>query len=420
MKRLSLLVVLLLASARAEAKLSPVAEKYLDEGLHHLYSLDYPESRAAFRKIIEAEPDSPFGYLFEAGGIWWQSSMEYGLFKDTPTLQGLFEQDIEAALRKVDALESSKDKDTRADGHFVEGMTEGTRGQWEMMRGHWLKAYSNGRKALKHLNKCLKTDREYYDADLGLGVFDYQAAHFGGVVKVFAAIGGIHGNEKKGLELMRLAAAKGRYGSRQAAQFLASIYIADRHDYASALPHIQRLRRDFPESAYFEFIEAMLQYRLGHWDESLKLGREIFERFRSDPKALNRKLLGLTCGLTGEKCLEKGDVDKGLVWFTHAIESTPEPKPGARAPKKGPAADKQAADLQWLSLTHLYRGYTFDILGQSDEAERDYHWVLDHPDFSDGRARAAECLATSCDAKPLVLYLRAMSNGDPWPPSRAK
>ena len=76
------------------ARTSPATQAQLDEGLNALYSLDYVQARRASRKLIELEPDNPFGYLFEASAIWWQASQEYVLFKDTPTLQGLFEQDV--------------------------------------------------------------------------------------------------------------------------------------------------------------------------------------------------------------------------------------------------------------------------------------------------------------------------------------
>ena len=142
-----LICLLVLAGApAAQAALSRNAEIQLDEGLKHLYGMDYEKSRAAFRKLIELEPDNPFGYLFESGAIWWQSSQEYGLFKDTPTLQGLFEQDVDAAVRKADPLTDAKDKTTRADGHFVEGMSLGTRGQWGLLRGHYWRAFPTARR----------------------------------------------------------------------------------------------------------------------------------------------------------------------------------------------------------------------------------------------------------------------------------
>ena len=72
----------------AEARLTPAAERNMDDGIRNLYSLDYQASRKAFRRIISEEPANPFGYLAEAGAIWWQAAAEYGLFKGTPTLQG--------------------------------------------------------------------------------------------------------------------------------------------------------------------------------------------------------------------------------------------------------------------------------------------------------------------------------------------
>ncbi len=274
----SLVLALLLGAAPAAAgpRLTPAAEKQLTEGIDRLYGLDYDASRAAFRKLIELEPDNPWGYLFEAGGIWWQSSQEYGLFKDTPTLQGLFEQDVEAALRKAEAYIDSKDPQTRADGYFVSGMTLGTRGQWNVMKGKWIAAYLDGKKAVKHLNKCVKLDDEYYDAYLGLGLFDYQAARFSGIARLGAFLGGMRGDEKRGLERIALATEKARYANRQAAQLLANTYIIDLHDYARALPVLEKLRVMFPDSVYFVFLEALVRHRLGDWDGSAALGRTLF------------------------------------------------------------------------------------------------------------------------------------------------
>jgi hypothetical protein len=411
MRTIAALVLLL--SARQSWALSKTAEENLDKGLHHLYSLEYPESRAAFRKIIEAEPDNPFGYLFESGAIWWQSSMEYGLFKGTPTLQGLFEQDVEHALRKVDAWEASKDKAVSADGHFAEGMALGTRGQWSIMRGHWLRAYFDGKKAVKHLRKAVKIDPEYYDAELGLGVFDYQAAHFSGALKIGAALGGLRGDEKKGLERMALAAEKGRYGRRQAAQFLSSIYIIDKRDYAKALPLIESLRRDFPESVYFELVELALRFKLRQNLESLALGRSIFDKIKADPPAFNRKLLSLLCGFAGDKCLNQEDATAAKAWLDAAIEESELASKAAAKGKKPLTKGKKAeldVERQRLSLLHLFRGYAHDVLGHSDDASADFQKVLALPAFSDNHERAKECLEESCDAQALLARFQKLSH----------
>ena len=179
-------------------------------------------------------------------------------------------------------------------------MAYGTRGQWNVLRGRYITAFFDGRKALKYLKKCKKLDKHYYDVDLGLGVFDYQTAQFAGLTKKLSALVGMRGDEKRGLERMHLAMNRARYSRRQAAQFLSSIYIIDKKDFAQALPIVKRLQRYFPESSYFKFLEVIVVYRMGHWDDSSRLGRELFKKYEKEPAAFQKKLLSLICSLTGK------------------------------------------------------------------------------------------------------------------------
>jgi len=390
----ALLVSFLARPAAAGPRLSPAAEVQLDEGLHRLYSLDYVRSRAAFRKLIELEPDNPFGYLFEAGGIWWESSQEFGLFKDTPTLQGLFEQDIDAALRKSDAYIDSKDPQTKADGYFVSGMTLGTQGQWRLMKGHWLDAYASAKKAVKNLRKCVKLEPDYYDAQLGLGVFDYQAARLSGIAKLGALLI-MRGDEKRGLSELQLAVDKSRYSSRQALNFVLCIHLLDRRDYASALPVVQQLREKVPGSPYYLFLEIIVRHRLGDEDGSLALARELAAGVEDDPAAFRPKWLTLVCGLSGADCLAKPDAQAALPWFDRAVEATAKEKPSGFA-----------------ALLHLFRGQLLDVLGRREEAVAEYKKTLALPDVDFARRRAAACAAAPCGREETLRTLRAFSKGE--------
>ncbi|HAZ07616.1 MAG TPA: hypothetical protein DCZ01_03615 [Elusimicrobia bacterium] len=379
--------------ATAGPRLSSAAFAQLDEGLLRLYSLDYDRSRTAFRRIIELEPDNPFGYLCEAGAIWWQSSQEYGLFKSTPTLQGLFEQDVEAALRKADAYIDSKDPQMKADGYFVSGMALGTRGQWKLLKGRYLDAYFDGKKAVKHLKRCLKLDDQYLDAYFGLGVFDYQAAHLSGVAKL-GLLFGMRGDEKRGLKRIGLAMESSRCAGRQAAEFLIHIYMLDRHDFARALAVVQRLRREFPSSPYFLFLETLLRHHLGDWDGSVALGRELYKTVESDPGAFQPKWLTLICGLSGPECLAKPDMEAALAWLDHALETIAPERPGG---------------IQTLLWT--FRGHVLETLGRRDEALGDYLRALNTPDIGDFHARARTCLDAPCNREYLLETLRRYSHG---------
>ena len=373
--------------------LSTAAAAQLDEGLARLYGLDYAKSRAAFRKLIELDPDNPFGYLFEAGGIWWQSSQEFGLFTSTPALQGLFEQDVEAALRKAALYMDSKDPRTRADGYFVSGMALGTHGQWRLMKGHFMDAYFIGKKAVKNLKKCAKLAPDYADVRLGLGVFDYQTAHLSGAAKI-GILFGLRGNEKKGLEGIIYAMEHSPTAGRQAAQLLSQIYILDKRDYASALPVVQRLRRDFPDSPYFVFLEAFLRDRLGEKEASLALGREVFDAAAAAPSEFRPKWLTLVCGLSGAACLSRGDVEAALAWLDRALEAPVKPRTKPDA---------------YQGFLRLNRGQALDILGRREEAVADYKKARALPDFDFVHERAAACLAAPCGRSETLAWLRGLA-----------
>jgi len=394
-------LALALSAAPARA-LSPAAETALDQGLHALYSLDYDRSRAAFHSLIEQEPDSPYGYLFESGGIWWQASQEYGLFKDTPTLQGVFERDVDLAIAKADGWIAAPDRDTQRDGHFAAGMALGTRGQWDIMKSHYLKAYFDGRHAVKHLKRAAKLDPDWADVDFGLGVFDYEAAHLSGVAKLGVLVG-VRGDEARGIRLIQNAVERGRYASRQAAEFLLTLYIVDKHDWKGARPALEKLRREFPESPYFLGADLALRWAAGEREESLKLGRELFAQAKADPDAFDRKLLSLVCGLADDACLGPAQAAASHAWLSAAIAATPEP-PSA-------APDDEA----YLVLLHLYRGQTGELLGAKDQAAQDYAWVLAHPDFAGARQRAAYCLRQGCGRADALAHLKALSKGAPVP-----
>ena len=391
----ALLAAALARPAAAGPHLSPAAEAQLDEGIKLLYSLDYVQSRAAFRKLIELEPDNPFGYLFEAGGIWWESSQEFGLFKDTPTLQGLFEEDVDMAQHKADVYIDSKDPQQKADGYFVSGMALGTLGQWRLMRGHWMDAYFAGKKAIKHLKKCVKLDPTYYDAQLGLGVFDYQAAHFSGIAKL-GFLFGLHGNEKRGIAEIQLAIDKSRYASRQASEFLLCIYLIDLHDFARALAVVQKLRADFPQSPYYLFLETMLRERLGDHDGSFAVGRQLYDQIAANPTAFRSKWLTLVCGLSGPDCLGNGDAEKALPWFDYALAAAAKEKPDG---------------LQ--ALLHLLRGQLLDVLDRRDEAVAEYKQAEALPDFDSSRERAAACASAPCRRDEVLRHLRSLSKEEP-------
>ncbi len=372
----------------AKAQIDAISQQYLKEATASLYSLDYAESRKSLRKIIAEDPENPFGYLFEAGAIWWQFSNENNLFLKQKNLQVIFTNDVAQTIAKSRPMLASPDPETRAEGDFAAGMAYGLRGQWRLLMGHWLDAYFDGRKGLKFLHACLAADPEYYDADLGLGVYDYEAARFGRKIRM-GFLFRIFGDERNGIRLITLAKEKGRYSKHQAAVFLLTLYIQDKNDYQDALPLAKELRRDFPESPYFEFVEAMLDYNIGLKDESFIAGRYLYRMFKNDPEGFEPKLLSLACSFSGTPCLNKRQMARFRDWLNGSLERY--------------GGDDSAEG--WRVALRLMRGYSESVLGARVQAETDFQGVLAAPDSFDLRARARQCLTAGCGRRSLLSDL---------------
>lgn len=173
---------------------------------------------------------------------------------------------------------------------------------------------------------------------------------------------------------------------------LTSIYLIDLKDDARALVLLSGLRKDFPGSPYFVFLESMVRHRLGDWDASLAGGRELHRMIASDPRAFRHKWLTLVCGLSGADCLAQADMERTLVWLDHALEATAKEKPDS-----------------FRTLLHQLRALTLDVLGRRDAAVAEYKIVEGLAPFGDSREVARACLAEPCGRAAILKRLREMS-----------
>ncbi len=383
-----------------------VARGLSEEGFKALYNLDYARAQGTFRTLIRNEPDKAFNYLFESGALWWEASNEAGLFKRRPDLRKRFEDDTRQAVFRSKPLLDSSDPKDQADGHFIVGMALGARGQWELLEHHWLKAYLAGKKAVAHLKKCLEIDPEYADAKLGLGWFEYDVSRYSGLLGFLSRhLLDVRGDEAGGLQLIEAAAKHAAYVSRQAQIVLSSIYLGDKRDFPKALAAIQELRRAYPESPYFQFLESVLRYATKDSAGSFQTAREFFGPFSRDEKASKPKLLTLLCAFAEKSCPDPVQTELSLGWLRRAINDEKALEITAM-----PKGWTQRDHLSWLSTLYLYRGYAESILGLPNLAKADFDRVIsDYPAFWDNQDRARGCLKSPCAAKTIESYLKNLA-----------
>lgn len=365
----------------------------LVEALDALYKFDYPRTRKLGLGFVRRHPENPFGNLFLAGALWWEAATETWYGPPPQTLITEFENQLEQTLKKSKRLIRSQDRRRRTDGYFAAGMVLGLKGQMKLARGKYFGAYRSGKKGMKYLKKCVKIDPEYYDAYMGLGIFDYQVAVLPGVLRFGAKLlfRGT-GDANRGLRRLRLAIEKGRFASTHAAAFLLTIYIQHERDYDRALSLTRSLLRDFPDSPYFLFVEAALLNRTGDWPASYRSVRSLFERVSADPKTFSRNQLGTICGLAAAACFDRSNLEGAARWLTKALDAS--------------AVEGEEAGQNWTAVLRLYRGLTLDILGKRREAQADYGEAVNLPDFGGTRVWGSFCWHRPCNTIDALALLK--------------
>ncbi len=365
------LVLILLLAAPLRAQPSSPADAVFNAGMRRLLRFEFEEARAGFRLYMEAEPDDPAGYLFEAGALWWEEASEPTHLRVPRHLEKLFIADIEETLRLAKRRFRGSDARSKADAHFMAGMALGLRGLWHLKRGERSRARAYGRKGARLLHKCLKLDPKYSDAHLGLGLY------------------GLERGEEYAAYQLRSAMEHGTWTSAPAAFFLLSHQIG-RRDYAAALKTARGMRRRYPESPLLRGAEIFSLYRVGRWRDSYREGKKLFDWASERPDYLGRLLPRTLCALFGSRCLDREAMLAVSEWSSRALQ-TARPK-GA-----------------WRSFLYLLRGTAYDLTGDRDYALRDLKRVERYPETMSMLFVVDVCRSKRCRAEEVKTMLRDLS-----------
>jgi tetratricopeptide (TPR) repeat protein len=365
-------------------------------GLNYMYQLQYDKAAEQFKNLTLTHPDQPAGDLAMTGLTWWKYSQDYDIPKNQAQETAKeFEQYANAAIDK--SKEYLKTHPDDAGTYFIMGTSYGILGRWYALERHWWKAYTHGSKARKYLNKALELNPQLYDADAGLGIFDYYTDTLPGVIKISALLF-IHGNKKRGLEELDLAAQNGKFFRTEAKLFKMAILIQFEHDTRMALQMAQDLRASDPDNVFFRFTEFVTRFNANDWDGTLDEGTKFMADLKASIAAaqnpvqpspaplmatttdalsataqppipaeslpgINRQQALIYLAL-GDAYVMKGDYLKALDMFTEGI-NTPFPEKG------------------WITYCYIRRGQTYELLGQRDKALPDYKKAAEREDFWD-------------------------------------
>ena len=245
-----------------------------------------------------------------------------------------------------------------------------------VMRREWLKAYWNGRKAVGLLRETVKLAPDYWDAYLGIGMYDYYTDVYQRAVKVLAKIL-FGGSRLRGIETLRQVAEKGRYSKNAARLLLVEIYNMDKFgakNPAVAVSMMKEIRAQYPTSPMLHAAEIVSLYESGRLDEALA-GAKAYLKAVKDKK------------------YRPIDLAKGSVMLGTILWGQGHPGDALAAFLRGSEVRYKGKLSRWAVWAAIRAGQVQDTRGRREEALVLYKAAASEPDLWGFRFAAKEGLS---------------------------
>ncbi len=254
----------LLASQQTPTE--PLNVPELDAGFHLLYELKFAEARTHFEAWQKSHPDDPLGSASEAASYLFEECYRQGVltsefFLDNKRFLGKIPLQPDPQLRaaffaadqQAQDLAQLRLKTNPDDPNALFAMTLGLGMQANyasLIDKRQLDSLKKIREADVYATKLLAVAPDAADAYLGLGMANYFIGSLPGTKKFFLSFAGIHGDKKKGIQQLQIAAEHGHY-LRPFAKILLALAALREKQIEVARMQLQELVAEFPENPLF-------------------------------------------------------------------------------------------------------------------------------------------------------------------------
>jgi hypothetical protein len=252
------------ATGQASTDILHVPE--LDAGFRLLYELRFVEARAQFEIWQQSHPEGSLGYASEAASYLIEECYRQGLltsefFLDDKRFLGKTPLTPDPQLRAAFFAANKRAQEvahlrlkTNPDNPnalFAMSMSLGMEADYtSLIDKRQLDSLKKIREADAYSNKLLKVAPDAADAYLGLGMANYIIGSLPGPKKFFLGFAGIHGDKKKGMEQLEIAAMRGHY-LRPFAKILLALTALREKKPEVARTEFTELAAEFPENPLF-------------------------------------------------------------------------------------------------------------------------------------------------------------------------
>jgi len=243
------------------SKPSLQSEKQLLQGLDATFKFDFEKSENIFNSLIENYPDAPAAYHFKSISYLWKY-----LDNKNDSNYVSFYNLSDSTIKKANDLLESDSVDTFL--HYILGSSYSYRAMAYTRHESYMDAVLATKKSFSYLNNTILNDSTYYDAYMGLGLFNFMIAQTPPALKWAMRMTGIEGEKDKGIEYLKLAADKGRFSKVEALFYLSQIFAEFYGEYEKAEELLSTLYKKYQKNLLFKYSLASFYLKISRLEKS--------------------------------------------------------------------------------------------------------------------------------------------------------
>ena len=231
-----------------------LTDKQIQVGLDKIYNFNWEDGFKAFNSIIKKNPDDPRGYHYKSIIFLWYY---LGNLNETNLDSFTYFSD-----KSLELAELKKKNKSSAEVSYLIGSIYYNKSIAEARSGNYLQALWTSNQMKSNLEEAVKINPDFYDAYLGLGLYNFALSQIPSTLEWAANLVGITADKELGLTYVKKSVAKGKLSKIDAQYYLSQLYSRVVVDNPSAKELLNTLVRRYPKNLLFNFSLAWVEYEL--------------------------------------------------------------------------------------------------------------------------------------------------------------
>jgi len=361
------------------------------EVMHSIYSLDYAAAEQTCRRLIQADPEDPFGYALLARNVWAEllqkgqgltidrfsgSEFYYGTQDQkiavSPEAERRFRNAGDNAVRRARARLARNPTDLGA--MFSLGLILQTQACYEFtMKASGWAAFKEAESALRMHRGVWAAAPDFADARLAQGVSYYAAASVPWSIRWLPFLLGYRGSKPRGKRELEFVANRGAILADDARTILVLMHFRD-GELGLATRQLEELGRRYPRNYLIPLELAAIGLRQHQPQKAISIYQSVLSNVQRRAEgftALESSHVYLRLGVATRA---SGELQSSVAWLDRALSNG-------------------EANTKLRAAAHLELGKTRDLRGERKLAVEQYRLVMEAEDFLGSRREARSLLA---------------------------